>query len=196
MDSKRRRARLKTIYLESKDCQKCSLANTRSNVVFGAGNADTDLMFIGEAPGAKEDMIGRPFQGRSGELLTELLADNGLTRDDVFITNVLMCRPPQNRDPLPPEIEACKPYLLEKLKLVKPAVICTLGKFATQLVLESKASISSLRGQVHRMSAYAVVPTFHPAAALYTPARADTIREDIALAKSLLISKIDSEDLD
>jgi DNA polymerase len=159
-------------------------------VVFGAGNSDADLMFVGEAPGAEEDRQGLPFVGRAGGLLTELLAGIGLRREDVFIANVLMCRPPGNRDPQPIEIESCQPYLYRKVELIQPRVIATLGNFATRLLTGSRTGITRVRGtpQVHEVGSRTVflLPLLHPAAALRTPSLADTLREDFARLPELL----------
>src|SRR5215216_6034234 len=127
-----RRDALVALYREAAGCNRCPLHQGRTRVVFGAGNADADLMFVGEAPGQQEDLQGLPFVGRAGKLLDQLLAEVGIQRSDVFITNVICCRPPGNRDPLPEEIEACKPYLYRKIELIEPKVICTLGNFATK----------------------------------------------------------------
>jgi DNA polymerase len=173
-----------------KDCHDCPLVETRTNLVFGAGNADADLMFVGEAPGAQEDLQGLPFVGRAGKLLDELLQEVGLTREDVFITNVLCCRPPGNRDPLPDEIAACKPYLYRKVELIEPKVICTLGNFATKLLTRSSRGIMSVRGrpQVHELGGRWVrlLPVCHPAAGLRTPATLAALREDFARLPALL----------
>jgi uracil-DNA glycosylase family 4 len=158
--------------------------------VFGSGNADADLMFVGEAPGAEEDRQGLPFVGRAGALLTELLGGIGLRREDVFITNVLQSRPPGNRDPQPTEIEACSPYLQTKVELIQPKVIGTLGNFATKLLTGSRAGITKVRGtpQVHVLGGRAVylMPLLHPAAALRTPSLVETLREDFAKFPELL----------
>jgi uracil-DNA glycosylase family 4 len=148
-----RRERLVELYREASTCTLCPLSEGRTNVVFGAGNADADLMFVGEAPGAEEDRQGLPFVGRAGGLLTELIQGIGMTRDDVFITNVLLCRPPGNRDPQPGEIEACRPYLEQKIDLIEPRVIGTLGNFATKLLTQSNVGITRVRGtpQVHTL---------------------------------------------
>src|SRR5215218_6818049 len=147
-------------------------------------------MFVGEAPGAQEDLQGVPFVGRAGNLLNELLAENGLARDDVFIANVLKSRPPDNRDPQPLEIEACKPYLFEQVRLIEPRVVCTLGNFATKLLSGSPTGITKVRGtpQVHELGARTVflLPLFHPAAALRTPAVKETLRGDFATIPELL----------
>jgi DNA polymerase len=186
-----RREELKLVYEQARGCVRCSeLAATRTQVVFGAGNADADLMFVGEAPGAAEDQQGLPFVGRAGQLFNELLGEIGLSRQDVFIANVLKSRPPGNRDPQPLEIEACRPYLFEQVRLIEPKVICTLGNFATKLLTGSQAGITSVRGtpQVHELGGRVVfiLPLFHPAAALRTPAMKETLREDLRTLPDLL----------
>ena len=185
-----RRLRLVDSYNEAIVCERCPLAATRNRVVFGAGNSDADLMFVGEAPGAEEDRQGLPFVGRAGALLTQLLEEIGLARDEVFIANVLMCRPPGNRDPQPLEIESCHPYLLEKIDLIQPRVVCTLGNFATKLLTGNRAGITRVRGtpQVQQLGRRTVflLPLFHPAAALRTPAMADTLRADFQTLPGLL----------
>jgi DNA polymerase len=185
-----RRARLVELYREASDCHRCPLHATRTRVVFGAGNADADLMFVGEAPGAQEDREGLPFVGRAGRFLTELLEGIGMSREEVFIANVLMCRPPGNRDPQPREIEACHPYLLEKLRLIEPRVVCTLGNFATKLLSGNPAGITRVRGtpQVRELGGREVflLPLFHPAAGLRTPAVAEALREDFGRLPDLL----------
>jgi DNA polymerase len=159
-------------------------------VVFGAGNADADLMFIGEAPGAEEDRRGLPFVGRAGGLLNELLGEIGLARGDVFIANTLMCRPPGNRDPQPDELAACRPYLLDKVRLIEPKVIATLGNFATKLITGNQTGITRVRGkpQIHRLGARTVrvFPILHPAAALRTSKLRPTMSEDFAALGRLL----------
>ncbi|MGH2840461.1 MAG: uracil-DNA glycosylase [Solirubrobacteraceae bacterium] len=186
-----RRERLKAVYAEARACTRCpELARTRTQVVFGAGDADADLMFVGEAPGAREDEQGIPFVGAAGKLLNELLEEIGLARSDVFIQNVLMCRPPGNRDPLPAEIDNCQEYLLSKIELVQPRVICTLGNFATKLLRADPTGISRLHGQAETRvigsRAVRLYPLFHPAAALYTRALLDTLRADFARLPELL----------
>ncbi len=148
-------------------CTRCRLARGRTQVVYGVGNPHADLMFIGEAPGYHEDRQGEPFVGAAGQLLTRMLEAIGLRREDVYIANVLMCRPPGNRDPLPDEIEACTPWLLEKIELIDPRIIVTLGNFATRFVLDRPVSISRVRGQRFRWRGKVVIPTFHPAAVLH-----------------------------
>src|SRR3954452_1639873 len=170
-----RREELVALYQRLKDGHDCPLKATRTKLVFGAGNADAEVMFVGEAPGAEEDRQGLPFVGRAGQLLNELLHEIGLDRDDVFITNVLMCRPPGNRDPLPDEIAECEPHLRAKIRLIEPKVICTLGNFATKLLTGRRPEgITRVHGrpQEREIEGLPVVlyPLFHPAAALRTPA--------------------------
>ena len=186
-----RRQALKALYEQASACTRCpQLASTRNTVVFGAGNADADLMFVGEAPGANEDLQGLPFVGAAGKLLEKLLVEIGLSRADVFIVNVLKCRPPGNRDPLPGEIENCQPYLRRQVELIEPRVICTLGNFATKLLREDPTGISRLHGrpEVRELGGRAVriFPIYHPAAALYTPRMLETLREDFARLPGLL----------
>lgn len=161
-----------------KDCQQCALASSRTQVVFGHGNPKADVMFVGEAPGYYEDKAGRPFVGAAGKLLDRLLQEIGIQRSEIFIANVLKCRPPQNRDPLPEEVEACKPYLLRQIAIIKPRVICTLGNCATQLLLGKKVGITRVRGRAFPMPDYVVFPMLHPAAALHREAFQAPIRED------------------
>jgi uracil-DNA glycosylase family 4 len=186
-----RRAELTAVYRQARACTNCSeLASTRTQVVFGSGNADADLMFVGEAPGAREDERGIPFVGAAGKLLDELLGEVGLARGDVFIANVLKCRPPGNRDPLPGEIENCSAYLMRQVELIAPRVICTLGNFATKLLRGEPTGISRLHGQaeirVIGERAVRLYPLFHPAAALYTRSLLDTLRADFARLPGLL----------
>jgi uracil-DNA glycosylase len=186
-----RREELKRIYLEeARDCVRCPLSRTRTNVVFGAGDADADLLFVGEAPGANEDREGLPFVGRAGALLNELLAEIGFERDQVFVANVLKCRPPDNRDPTPGEIEACEEYLRRQVDLIEPRVICTLGNFATKLLRSDPAGITRVHGhpevRVIGRRAVRLYPLYHPAAALYTPAMLETLRADFASIPELL----------
>jgi DNA polymerase len=189
-ETRSRRDRLVDLYKEASDCTKCPLAETRTKVVFGSGNADADLMFIGEAPGAEEDRQGLPFVGRAGALLTELLEEIGLSRDEVWISNVLRCRPPGNRDPQPLEVESCQPYTYGQVELIQPRVIGTLGNFATRLLTGARTPISRVRGtpQAHTLAGRPVflMPLFHPAAALRTPTLVETLREDFARLPSLL----------
>ncbi|WP_053227239.1 uracil-DNA glycosylase [Solirubrobacter soli] len=186
-----RREELKAVWEQARGCQRCpQLASTRNTVVFGSGNADADLMFVGEAPGANEDRQGLPFVGQAGRLLDQLLSEIGLTRKDVFVANVLKCRPPGNRDPLPQEIDSCQDYLFRQLELIEPKVVCTLGNFATKLLREDMTGITRLHGRDElRLVGPRVVrlyPLFHPAAALYTPAMLATLRGDFQRIPELL----------
>jgi uracil-DNA glycosylase len=147
-------------------CTKCRLAERRTHVVYGVGSSDAELMFIGEGPGFHEDQQGEPFVGAAGQLLTRMLGEIGLRRDDVYIANVVKCRPPGNRDPLPDEIESCTPWLVEQVSLIQPSLIVTLGNFATKYVLNTTTGITRLRGQVFPWHGRRVIPTFHPAAVL------------------------------
>jgi DNA polymerase len=188
--AEQRREQLVSLYKEVETCTKCPLHETRAKTVFGAGNADAELMFVGEAPGAEEDRQGLPFVGRAGQLLNQLLEEIGLSREQVFIANVLKSRPPGNRDPQPLEIEACKPYLYEQVRLIEPRVVCTLGNFATKLLSGSPVGITKVRGtpQVHELGGRTVflLPLLHPAAALRTPAMKEQLREDLATVPDLL----------
>jgi uracil-DNA glycosylase len=186
-----RRDQLKALYEEARGCTRCAeLAATRQTVVFGAGNADADLMFVGEAPGATEDKLGLPFVGAAGKLLEQLLGEIGIARGDVFIANVLKCRPPGNRDPQPGEIENCRPYLRRQVELIEPRVICTLGNFATKLLRDDPTGITRIHGrpEVRMIGARPVrlFPIYHPAAALYTRSMLDTLREDFSRLPALL----------
>jgi len=186
-----RREELKAVWRHAQSCTNCpQLAATRQTVVFGSGNADADLMFVGEAPGANEDKQGLPFVGQAGRLLDTLLEEIGLVRGDVFIANVLKCRPPGNRDPLPQEIDACQDYLFRQLELIEPKVVCTLGNFSTKLLRGDPTGITRLHGreEVRRVGPRRVrlYPIYHPAAALYTPKMLDILREDFARLPELL----------
>ena len=153
--------------LDASTCTKCRLSQGRTQVVYGVGDPNADLMFIGEAPGFHEDKQGEPFVGAAGQLLNQLLGEIGIARDDVYINNVILCRPPGNRDPLPDELEACKPWLDERVALIDPAVVVTLGNWATRYILGKQVSISRVRGQRFPWSGRTVIPTFHPAAVLH-----------------------------
>jgi uracil-DNA glycosylase family 4 len=188
--AEQRRAQLVDLYKQVESCTKCPLHETRTRAVFGAGDADAEVMFVGEAPGAEEDRQGLPFVGRAGQLLNQLLEGIGLSREEVFIANVLKSRPPGNRDPQPLEIEACRPYLFEQVRLIEPKVVCTLGNFATKLLSGNPAGITRVRGtpQVHELGGRTVflLPLLHPAAALRTPAMKETLRADLGLLPELL----------
>lgn len=172
----------------AESCQDCALAGTRTNVVFGVGSLEARLMFVGEAPGKNEDLQGEPFVGAAGRLLTELLGEIGMTREEVYIANVLKCRPPGNRDPRPEEIDACKGYLRDQIRMIHPRVVMTLGNFATKLLLRTETGITRLRGRPHHWWMGAMlVPTFHPAAALRGgPRVTEQMREDFAMVRRLL----------
>jgi uracil-DNA glycosylase len=185
-------ATLADLAVEAAACSRCPLSGGRSNVVFGVGNEHADLMFVGEAPGRDEDLQGEPFGGRSGQLLDKLvLEEMGLTRDRFYIANVLKCRPPNNRDPLPDEIFECRPFLERQIDVIEPKVLVTLGNFATKLLLNTKEGITKLRGRTYQYRTGAVlVPTFHPAAVLrgggqpMAQMRADLVRAKEALGQS------------
>jgi DNA polymerase len=175
------------------DCSRCKLADGRTQVVFGSGRDDADLMFVGEGPGQQEDLQGLPFVGRAGQLLTQLIEGIGITRDDVYIANVVKCRPPGNRDPEPDEIEACAPWLDKQLELIRPRVIVTLGNFATKLLLETKDGITKLRGRQFPFGRAGVeatlLPTLHPAAVLRGGGqRLAEVRSDFVRVKRALRS--------
>jgi uracil-DNA glycosylase len=185
-----RREDLIKVYREASVCTRCPLSEGRTNVVFGNGNADADLMFVGEAPGRDEDLQGLPFVGRAGKLLDQLLGEVGLQRSDVFVANVLKCRPPGNRDPQPEEIETCRPYLHRQIELIEPKVICTLGNFATKLLTRSQRGITGVHGrpQVHELGGRTVrvFPIYHPAAALRSTNTLEELREDFQRLPELL----------
>lgn len=169
-------------------CTRCDLYKTATNAVPGEGNPTADFMCVGEAPGAQEDATGRPFYGQAGQLLTKILQAVNLSREEVFILNVLKHRPPGNRNPLPEEVSACRPYLVRQVELVAPKVILALGTFAAQSLLETKLSIGKLRGSVHRYHGIPVIVTYHPAALLRNPAWKRPTWEDVQLARRILDS--------
>jgi DNA polymerase len=186
-----RREALKGLFHEARNCTRCpQLAQTRHTVVFGGGNADADLMFVGEAPGRNEDEQGLPFVGQAGRLLDTLLGEIGLARSEVFVTNVLRCRPPGNRDPHPVEIENCQEWLFGTIAQVQPTVICTLGNFATKLLRGDPTGIMRIHGQAEERMVgprrVRLFPVFHPAAALYTPANVEVLRRDFQALPALL----------
>jgi DNA polymerase len=167
------------------ECTKCELGHTRNHFVFGAGSADADILFVGEAPGADEDQLGEPFVGAAGQLLTKIIEAMGLRREDVFICNLLKCRPPNNRDPLPEEVSSCEPYLKEQIRMVAPKVICCLGKFASQALLRSDLSLSRMRGQQHTYEGIPLVVTYHPAALLRNASYKRDTWEDVKTVRRL-----------
>lgn len=162
-------------------CQKCELSKTRTNVVFGVGNPNADLMFIGEAPGADEDRTGEPFVGRAGKLLTKMIEAMGLTRNDIYIANILKCRPPENRNPLPAEVELCEGYLIRQIEAIKPKFICALGAVSAKTLLKTKEPISKLRGKFYSYHGTPLLPTFHPAYLLRNPAEKKNAWADLQL---------------
>jgi uracil-DNA glycosylase len=169
------------------DCTRCKLHTLgRTQVVFGVGSPDADLMFVGEAPGADEDEQGIPFIGRAGQLLTKIIEAIDLKRDDVYIANIIKCRPPQNRNPEPDEVASCEPFLFRQIDMIKPKVIVALGKYAAQTLLKSETPISRLRGQVLDYRGAKLVPTFHPAYLLRNPSSKREVWEDMKLVKRLL----------
>lgn len=168
-------------------CQRCKLATLgRTQVVFGVGNPQASIMFVGEAPGFNEDQKGEPFVGAAGKLLNDLLQSAGLSRSSIYIANVIKCRPPNNRDPEPDEVEICKPFLLEQIALIKPKLVCTLGNWATQTLLERKVGITKVRGQAFYLKDFVLFPLFHPAAALHQGNLLPTLKEDFGKLKSYL----------
>ena len=175
---------------EASSCTKCRLAEGRTQVVYGVGAPDADLLFIGEGPGFHEDKQGEPFVGAAGQLLTKMLQGIGLERSEVYIANIVKCRPPGNRDPQPDEIEACTPWLVEQISLIQPRVVVTLGNFATKFVLNTSTGITRLRGQVHDWHGRTVIPTFHPAAILHgggeQSRQFQLLKDDFALVRSTL----------
>lgn len=171
---------------EIKNCQKCSLAKTRTNFVFGVGNPDAKIMFIGEAPGGEEDKLGIPFVGRAGKLLDRILEAVGMRRGDVYIANVLKCRPPENRDPLPVEIDVCLPYLLRQIEIINPKIICCLGRISAGALLKTKLPMNKLRGQVYKFRGIPLVITYHPAAILRNESLKRPVWEDFQLMAKLM----------
>jgi uracil-DNA glycosylase len=171
-------------------CARCRLAERRTQVVFGVGNPDADLMFVGEAPGFHEDKQGYPFVGQAGKLLDQLLGGIGMSREDVYIANVIKCRPPGNRDPMPDEIEACESHLFRQVELIRPKLVGTLGNFATKLLSGKPTGITRVHGQEQQVElgerAVLLYPLYHPAAALYTPAMLRVLQEDFARIPELL----------
>ena len=190
MNATERAAALEAYAAETSACTRCRLAEGRTQVVFGVGNPNADLMFVGEAPGFHEDQQGVPFVGQAGKLLDSLLGGIGLTRADVYIANVLMCRPPGNRDPASDEIESCEPHLFRKIELIEPTVVATLGNFATKLLSGKQTGITRVHGQEQETHLgdrqVLLYPLYHPAAALYTPAMLQVLQEDFRRLPELL----------
>src|SRR5438067_2091777 len=173
------------------DCTRCKLHGLgRTQIVFGVGNPDADLMFVGEAPGADEDIQGFPFVGRAGQLLTKIIEAIDLKREDVYIANVIKCRPPGNRNPEPDEVETCEPFLFRQIDIIKPKVIVALGKFGAQTLLRTEDPISKLRGRVFDYRGAKLIPTFHPAYLLRNPSSKRDVREDMKLVRAILKSEV------
>ena len=189
-DAVERAAALRAYAEETAGCTRCALANGRTQVVFGAGSPDAELMFVGEAPGFHEDQQGVPFVGQAGKLLDRLLEGIGLTRADVWVANVLKCRPPGNRDPLPEEIASCEPHLFRQIELIEPLMVATLGNFATKLLSGKPVGITRVHGQEQAVTlgsrSVLLYPIYHPAAALYTPSMLKVLEEDFARIPALL----------
>ena len=169
-----------------RECQACRLASGRTQVVFGTGSPNAPIMFVGEAPGFHEDRQGVPFVGAAGKLLTELLESVGLSRLEIYIANVIKCRPPQNRNPQADEVETCKPFLLKQIELIKPKLVCSLGNFATQTLLGRKIGITRVRGQVFQLENFILFPLLHPAAALHQGNLKASLLEDFQKLKKIL----------
>ena len=177
---------LDELRVQVESCRRCPLCDGRTQTVFGVGNPHARVMFIGEAPGKNEDLQGEPFVGAAGHYLNELLGCAGLRREDVFIANVLKCRPPGNRDPRPEEIQTCTPFLREQTRTIDPEVLVTLGKFSAQFVLKTQVGITRLHGRVQRAGKFLVFPIFHPAAALYDGAKREALENDFVTLGELL----------
>ena len=190
MDAVERAAGLREYAEQTASCTKCALSAGRTQVVFGSGSPDADLMFVGEAPGFHEDQQGIPFVGQAGKLLDKLLGGIGMTRADVFVANVLKCRPPGNRDPLPEEIAACEPHLFRQIELIEPKLVATLGNFATKLLSGKPAGITQVHGFEQEVTlgsrTVLLYPIFHPAAALYTPSMLKVLEQDFARIPEIL----------
>ncbi len=179
---------LRQFYEEIKDCQKCPLGQCRTNLVFGTGSAEAEIVFVGEAPGYHEDQKGEPFVGAAGKLLTRLLERIGRSREGVYIANVLKCRPPENRSPHPDEIESCKPHLFRQLDIIAPTVLCTLGNFATQTIIGKRVGISTIHGRRFDVDNRIVFPIYHPAAALHRGDLLGPLEQDFDKLKDFLAS--------
>ena len=177
------------------DCRLCPLCETRKNIVFGVGNPHSKVVLVGEAPGATEDERGLPFVGRAGELLDRMLQEQaGVTRNDIYIANVLKCRPPGNRDPRPEEVEVCSPYLREQIRSIWPDVIMTMGNPATRFILRTETGITRLRGKVFKTGHFAVLPTFHPAAVLRDMSKIGDLEHDFMLMGQLIRGEVALDD--
>ena len=177
---------LQDIRQELGDCHRCPLCQKRTHIVFGEGNPQARLAFVGEAPGADEDMQGRPFVGKAGQLLTKIIQAMGLTRQDVYICNILKCRPPSNRNPKPDEITTCEPFLVKQLQVIQPKVICALGTFAAHTLLKTEVPITILRGRFHTYQGIHLMPTYHPAYLLRNPGAKKKVWEDMQMIMKTL----------
>jgi len=177
---------LETVRQDLGDCRRCALAEGRTNLVFGVGSPTADLMFVGEAPGRDEDRQGEPFVGRAGQLLTKIIEAIGLTRDEVYIANILKCRPPNNRDPLPVEVACCSPFLFRQIEVIKPKVVVALGAYAARTLLDTEMAISKLRGRFHDYRGTRLMPTYHPSYLLRNPQAKRPVWEDMKLVRDLL----------
>jgi uracil-DNA glycosylase family 4 len=178
-DSQLKAQTLEEVRKELGDCQRCKLHRTRHTIVFGEGNEKARLMFIGEGPGYDEDVQGRPFVGKAGQLLTKIIQSIRLQREEVYIANIIKCRPPQNRNPEPDEIRSCYPFLLKQIQAIQPKIICALGTFAAQTLLDTQAKITALRGRIFELEGIKVFPTYHPAFLLRNPERKREVWEDM-----------------
>jgi len=185
---KEKETALQKLNRKAEDCKACQLHGKRTNLVFGSGNPAARLMFIGEAPGRDEDLKGLPFVGRAGQLLTKMIEAINMKRADAYIANILKCRPPNNRPPFPDEVSACTHFVMDQIKIIQPKVVCTLGKFAAQFLLDSKQPISALRGRFYDMDGFKVLPTFHPAYLLRNPADKKLVWEDLKKVRDELKS--------
>ncbi len=186
-EEKDRRVPLKDLCSSLQNCQDCSLHRYRTHLVFGTGNPEAELMLVGEAPGREEDLQGKPFVGAAGKILTEGLRQVGLSREEVYIANILKCRPPGNRDPLPEEIQACFPYLESQIEIIGPKIICSLGKFAAQMLLDTSRGITHLRGKPQwYKNDITLIPIYHPAACIYKPAWKKTFLDDLKMVRDEL----------
>jgi len=177
---------LEDIEKELGDCKRCKLHDKRHHIVFGEGSPTSDLVFVGEAPGRDEDMQGKPFVGRAGQLLTDIIKAMGMERKDVYICNILKCRPPENRNPEPDEIAACEPFLIKQLEALNPRVICAMGKFAAQTLLKTGTAISALRGRFHSYHGIQLMPTYHPAYLLRNPGAKKQVWQDVQIIMEAL----------
>lgn len=185
---------LEEVRKELGDCRRCKLHRTRRTLVFGEGNKKAKLMIIGEGPGYEEDVQGRPFVGKAGQLLTKILQSIRLHREEVYITNIIKCRPPQNRNPEPDEIQNCYPFLLKQILAIQPQIICALGTFAAQTLLKTDAKITILRGRFYEFAGIKVVPTYHPAYLLRNPERKREVWEDMKQISKWMVNMVNNDE--